>query len=146
MADHQQGARPGVQQVLHRGEHIGVQVVGRLVENQHVRFIQQNQHELQATLLTTRQVLDRSRQLRARKAQTLQHLRGGQFLTIGNVATLLAANHIRDAVVSNLVEFIELLGQGRNLHSLTVLDTAFGRLQITGHQGEQSGLTRAVHA
>ena len=146
VADHQQGARPGVQQIFHRGEHIGIQVVGRLVENQHVRFIQQNQHELQATLLTTRQVLDRGRQLCTGKAQTLQHLRGGQLLTIGNVATLLATNHIRDAVVSDLVELIELLSQGRNLHGFTVLDAALGRLQLTGDQGEQSRLTRAVHA
>ena len=33
VADHQQGTRPGVQQILHRGEHIGIQVVGRLVED-----------------------------------------------------------------------------------------------------------------
>ena len=68
VADHQQGARPGIQQILHGREHIGVQVVGGLVENQHVRLVQQNQHQLQATLLTTRKVLDGGGELSAGEA------------------------------------------------------------------------------
>jgi hypothetical protein len=42
--DNEQGARPGVEQVLHRNQHVGVEVVRWLVENQHVRLVQENEN------------------------------------------------------------------------------------------------------
>ena len=67
MRNHQQGTGPGIEQILHRRQHIGIQVVGRLVQNQHIRLVQENEHELQSSLLPTRQIFHRSRKLRARK-------------------------------------------------------------------------------
>ena len=40
VADDDQRARPRVEQILHDGEHIGVEVVAGLVHDEHVRLIQ----------------------------------------------------------------------------------------------------------
>ena len=51
MGDHDQRTGPGVQQVLHRGEHVGVHVVGGLVEHQHVGLLEQREQQVQPSLL-----------------------------------------------------------------------------------------------
>ena len=43
VTDDDEGAGPRVEQVFHRGEHVGVEVVGRLVEDQHVGLGEQDQ-------------------------------------------------------------------------------------------------------
>ena len=43
VAHHDERARPGVEQVFHHGEHVGVEVVARLVHDEHVRFVEQNE-------------------------------------------------------------------------------------------------------
>ena len=45
--DEQDRPRPGVEQVLEQHEHVGVEVVARLVEQQHVGLVEQDEHELQ---------------------------------------------------------------------------------------------------
>ena len=64
--DDDQGARPGVEQVLDGGEHVGVDVVGRLVEQQHVGLGEQDEHQLQPALLPAGEVADRRGELRGR--------------------------------------------------------------------------------
>ncbi len=81
--DDDQGAGPGVEQILERGEHVGVQVVGRLVEDQHVGLVQQDQQQLQPPALAAGEVLDRGGQLTGREAQPLQQLARGEFLGLG---------------------------------------------------------------
>lgn len=76
VAHHDQRAGPRIEQILHGGEHVGVQVVGRLVEDQHVGLCQQDQQQLQATLLSAGEVLDRCRQLGTGEAETFQQLPG----------------------------------------------------------------------
>src|SRR6218665_1011972 len=51
--DNNEGARPGVEQIFHCGEHICVNIVGRFIQNQHVRFSQQHEQELQPPSLST---------------------------------------------------------------------------------------------
>ena len=53
MGDHDQCSGPGVQHVLDLGEHFDIDVVGGLVEHQHVGFGQQSEHELQPPPLST---------------------------------------------------------------------------------------------
>ena len=49
-------ARPGVEQVLQRGERVGVEVVGRLVEQQHVRLAGEQPQHLQPAALAAGEV------------------------------------------------------------------------------------------
>ena len=58
VGDHQEGARPGVEEVLDRGEHVGVHVVGRLVEDEDVGLVEEDEEELEAALLAAGQILD----------------------------------------------------------------------------------------
>ena len=71
-----------VEQVLHRGEHVGVEVVRRLVEDQHVRLLEQDQQQLQPALLPAGEVLHRRRELRAREAHALEQLPGRELLRL----------------------------------------------------------------
>ena len=59
VGDHNQRARPSIEQVFHHGEHIGVQIVAGLVHDEHVRLVKQNQQQLHAALLTTGEIADR---------------------------------------------------------------------------------------
>jgi len=38
-----QRARPSIEQILHDGEHIGVQIVAGLVHDEHVRLVEQDE-------------------------------------------------------------------------------------------------------
>ena len=62
-------ARPAVEQVLHESEHVGIEVVARLVQNQDIRFLQNGQQQRQTALLTTRKILDTTPHLLLRKSE-----------------------------------------------------------------------------
>src|SRR5207342_3237632 len=51
VGDDDQRAGPAVEVVLDHGQRVDVEVVGRLVEKQHVRFVQQQPQELQPPAL-----------------------------------------------------------------------------------------------
>ena len=146
MRDHDEGARPGVEQIFHGHEHVGVEVVGGLIEDEHVGLVEQNQHELQAATLATREVLDRRRQLRTREAESLQQLPGRHLFAFGLVGRLLAAHHLAHAVIGHVIEFEELLRQHGHLDRLAAFYPSRGRRQRAGHQRKQCRLTGAVHA
>ena len=79
MADHDQRARPGVEQVLQRGQRVGVQVVGRLVQQQHVGLGHQQPEQLQPAPLAAGQVGDRGPLPAGAEAEPLGQLGGGQL-------------------------------------------------------------------
>src|SRR3954447_11252394 len=54
VADDDEGAGPPVEKVLERGERVDVEVVRRLVEQEHVRLAHQQAHQLQAPALAAR--------------------------------------------------------------------------------------------
>ena len=71
VGDDDQGARPGVEQVLGRGQHVGVDVVGGLVEQQHVRLGEQREHQLQAASLPAGEFADpRGQGLRSKPSRS----------------------------------------------------------------------------
>ena len=72
--DHQR-PRPRVEQVLQRGEGVGVQVVGRLVEEQHVRLARQQPEQLQPPPLPAGEVPDRGPQPTIGETEHLGQLR-----------------------------------------------------------------------
>ena len=72
MADHDQRAGPVVEEVLERPQRVEVEVVGGLVEQQHVGRLAQHEHQLQPAALAARQQPDRAptgRRCRTRSAR-----------------------------------------------------------------------------
>ena len=116
MAHDEERARPRVEQVLDGGEHVGVEVVRRLVEDEHVGLVEQDEQQLQATLLAAREVLDGSGELGAREAEALEQLPWRELLAAGDVAGALAADDGRDAFVLHVLQLVELLRQARDAH------------------------------
>ena len=82
MRDHDQGAGPAVEEVLEDVQGLDVEVVGRLVEQQHVRLVEQQPQQLEPAPLATGQVADPGGQLVAGEAEPLQH-RGRRDLAVG---------------------------------------------------------------
>ena len=76
---------------------------------EHVRLAQQDEQQLQPALLATRQILDRGRELSARETHPLQKLARCHLLAPGNIGAALAANHVTDPVVPDVLELEELL-------------------------------------
>ena len=72
VGDDDQRARPAVQVVLDDGQRVDVEVVGRLVEQQHVGLVEQDAQELQPAPLAAGQVGDPGGQLVAGEAEVLQ--------------------------------------------------------------------------
>ena len=72
VGDDDQRARPAVQVVLDHGQRVDVEVVGRLVEQQHVRLVEQQPQELQPAPLAAGQVGHPRGQLVAGEAEVLQ--------------------------------------------------------------------------
>ena len=79
VADDHERARPTVEQVLEAGEGVDVQVVGGLVQHQHVGLGHQEPGELQPSPLAAGELPDRGPLPRGREAEPLQHRRRGEL-------------------------------------------------------------------
>ena len=79
MGDHDQGAGPVVEEVLEHVQGLDVEVVGGLVEQQHVGLGEQQPEQLEAPPLATGQVADPRGQPVAGEAEPLQHRRRGDL-------------------------------------------------------------------
>ena len=77
--DDDQRAGPAVEVVLDDGQRVDVQVVGRLVEQQHVRFVEQQPQELQAATLPAGQFGQPRGELVAGEPEVLQQRVGGDL-------------------------------------------------------------------
>ena len=100
--DDDQRAGPGVEQVLGGGQHVGVDVVGGLVEEQHVGLGQQREHELQAPSLAAGEFADPRGQLAAAEAESLQQLGRGDLAALDLVAAGQPAEHVGDPVIGEV--------------------------------------------
>ena len=146
MADDDQRARPRVEQILHDGEHIGVEVVAGLVHDEHVRLIQQDQQQLHAALLSARQVADRRHQLRGFKAEPFHQLTGRDFLAVDDIAGLVAGQYFLDLVFAEFLQLVEPLRKHRELHGLADVDMPGCRRERAVDELEQRGFAGAVRA
>ena len=148
--DDDQRAGPRVEQVFDRREHVGVEVVGRLVENQHVRLIEQNEQQLQSALLPAREVFHRGRELRAREPHAFEHLPRRQVLRLRAAANGEARaqppDHHAHRLVQVLLEFVEALRQRRDLDGFAALHPPRGRFDRAGNEAQQRRLARTVDA
>ena len=143
MGDDQQRAGPPVEIVLDHGQRVDVQVVGRLVQQQHVGLGEQQPEELQPAALTTGQVVEPCRQSVAGEAEVLQQ-RGRARLTTARQPHLPAQplhrlqHPLRSAQLGHRLAEIADPHRGATPHPAAV------GLQVAGQQPEQAGLTRAV--
>ena len=145
MADHDQGAGPGVEVVLHHGEGVDVEVVGRLIEQQDVRLADQQPQQLQAAALATGQVADPGGQPLAGEAEVLQQAGRGHLLARGDLGdAAFAADQVQHPLAGG--QLSHGLGQVADVDGPTALDPAGVRRQVTGEQPQQGGLAGAVDA
>ena len=107
--DQKQRAGPAVQQILHHGQHIGVQIVSRLVEDEHVRLVQQDEHERQPPPLPARQIAHRLVEVGAREAQLFEQLRGRHLLAVEHRTAAVASDHLPNAVVARIGQAVKML-------------------------------------
>ena len=141
-----QRAGPAVQQVLDNREHVGIQVVARLVQDEHVGLVQNRQQQRQATALAARKIADAAPELLRRKAQTLAELLGRSLLAVDDVVLLIVAEHLADRVAHVGLELLELLRQHAKAHCLANLHAAARGFNLALDHVEQRRLTGAVLA
>ena len=144
--DDDQRARPGVEQVLGGGEHVGVDVVGGLVEQQHVGLGQQREHELQASSLAAGEFADPRGQLIAGEAESLQQLGGGDLAALDLDSRRAACPARRRSGRRRSRQLIALLIEHRQPDRLAALDAPGVRRDGAGDQSQQGGLPGAVGA
>ena len=128
VADDDERARPGVEQVLERGQGVDVEVVGRLVEQQHVGLAHQQPHELQPAPLAAGQVAHERARLVAAEAEAVAEQRGGDLLAAAQrraAADLL--ERLEHAQVAG--DLGRVLRQVREPHGRAALDRARRRLR-----------------
>ncbi|EOD69495.1 30S ribosomal protein S5 [Amycolatopsis vancoresmycina DSM 44592] len=141
---HHHRARPAVEEVLQLLERVDVQVVRRLVEQQHVRLGHQQPAQLQAPPLAAREVADRSPLAGLREAELLAQLRRRHLLLAEHHAPGHLLDRLQHAQVAGQV--VELLAQVRERDRLALDPAARRALDVTAEQLEQRRLARAVDA
>ena len=83
VGDHDERARPAVEEVLEDVEGLDVEVVGGLVEEQHVGLGEQQPQQLEAAALATGQVAEPRGEPVAGEPEPLEHRRGGDLAVRG---------------------------------------------------------------
>ena len=116
MRDHHERARPAVEHVLQRGQRVGVEVVGRLVEQQYVRLVHKQSHQSEPSSLPAGEVGDGRPGALPGEAQTLHELGGADLLATDLHRTLLALHGLDHSQVADLVELAEVLCQDAHPH------------------------------
>jgi len=146
VANHNQCARPPIQEVFHCSQDVGVEVVGRLVQDEHIRLAEEKSQELEPASLTTRQILDWSLKLRLREAELFNQLADSDFLFVNNKERLFAGNQAENALAVELIELADLLAKCGDVYSLTALNLPGCWLEASLDELQQRGLSSAVDA
>ena len=141
-----QRAGPAVEQILDNRQHVGIQVVAGLVQDEHVGFVQDCQQQRQATALAARKIADAAPELLRRKAQALAELLGRSLLAVDDVVLLIVAEHLADRVAHVGLELLELLRQHAKAHCLANLHAAARGFNLALDHVKQCGLAGAVLA
>ena len=144
VGDRQNGAGEPLEIILQNRERCDVQVVGRLVQQQHIGCRHQNGEQIQPPALTAGEPADGHGLQVSRKEEPLHHLVGGK----GPLVRLDFICNVVDEIVDPLVQIQlpALLGKMPDLHGSADGHAAAVRLQFPGDQVQQRGLSRAVVA
>ena len=146
MRDHHQGAGPTVQHVLDRSQGVGVQVVGRLVQQQHVRSLEQQPQELQPAAFAAGQLPDRRPGPFPAEAEPLQQLGGGQLLAADLRGPADRLGRLRGPHPLDRGELCQVLAEQTGLDGLAPPYPAGGGRQLAGEHPQQGGLAGPVRA
>ena len=144
MAHQQQRARELQQQLLEQVERLDVEVVGRLVQHQHVGRLGEEPGQQQPVPLAAGQRPHRRARPLRREEEVLQVAED----VLARAADLHEVGAVRDAVEHGRVR-IELLAQlveVRDLEAGALADAPAVRRELAEQQAEQGGLARAVGA
>ena len=137
MRDNDERARPRIEHVFERCQHIRVEIVRRFIEQQDVRFVKQDEQNLKPALLATRQVLHGGGKVGGAKAEALEQLTRREFIAARVVRRLEAPDHRTNPVVHDLVETLEALVEATKLDGLPRFHSTLGRLQRAVDQAQQ---------
>ena len=144
--DEDERTRPAVEQVLDDGEHIGIEVVARLVQNEDVGLLEDGEQEHEAAALAAREIADAAPKLLRGEAQALEELLGARLLAIDHVDALIARKHLANRVSFERLELIELLRKHAEAHRLANLHPARKRSELALDDIDEGRFARAVVA
>ncbi len=145
MADDHERPGPAVEQVLERRQRVDVEIVRRLVEQQHVRLGHHQAHQLQPPALAAREIRDERPLAVADEAEALAQLRGRQLASVAERDPRAhRLERLEHALPSD--ELLELLRERPETHGRAAPDLAARRLELAGEQPQQRRLARAVDA
>ena len=142
MCDDHQGPGPAVQEVLHHVEGLDVEVVGRLVQEQHVGLGEKNAQQLEAPAFTAGEVAEAGRESVTGEPEPLQQGRRRDLPVHGLRDSADRLDRVQDP--SLRIQIIELLGQVLERHRPTMLHAAGVRRQRAREQLQQGGLASTV--
>ena len=146
MGDDHEGAGEGVEDVLDGGQGVGVQVVGGLVEQEHIGLGHEQAQELEPAALPAADLPDPGPGALTGEAQALDEL-GRRHLLVPDDDPLPHHGHgLDDAQVRERVELVGGLGQGGHLDGLAAGDAALSGLLDAFEQAQQGGLAGTVDA
>src|SRR5690606_23035319 len=144
VADHQRHARELQQRILERTQRLHVEIVGRLVEQQHVAALQQRLGQVQTAALTAGERADQLLLVRALEVETADV--GARLdLDTVDVEDVRAAGDLLEHRVVALQRRAALVDIGQ-LHGGAEDDLAGVRLLLAGDHLEQRRLAGAVGA
>ena len=146
MAHQNERARPRVKEVLQHGEHVRVEVVSGLVQDEHVGLAEKDAQYRQAPPLAAGQVLYERRELPALEAQALQQLLRALRLAVHHVVLLERGQKLLHAPVVLLAQLVQVLRKDAELHGLADLHVAGARQHAARHHLQERGLAGAVLA
>ena len=143
MADHDQRAGPRVQVVLDHRQGVDVQVVGRLVEQQHVGFGQQQSQELQPASFATRQVIQPGRQPVLGEAEVFEQRARARLSAAGERGDAALLLHDLQHPLGP-GELADVLAQMPDLQGPAAFDAPGVRGQLAHQQPQQGRLAGAI--
>ena len=143
MADHNQTALEIVKKFFQHAQGLNIEIVGRLIQDQHIRLVDQRTQEIKAAAFTTAQAADAAILHVARKEKPLQHL--GSF----DLVAIFGADQRRFVLdkfdqAHTLVKIGGVLVVIGQLHRVAPTNCAFVWCLFVGQQVEQRAFARAI--
>ena len=144
MGNHDGAAGERQQRFFQRPQGFHVQIVGGLIEQQHVGALLEQLGQVQAVALAPGQVADPLLLVAALEVEAAQVGAAGH-LVVADAQNVVAVGHLfPDGLVG--VQVLAALVHVGQVHGVAHLDVAGVRRFLTGEHTEQGGLTRAVGA
>ena len=142
--DDEQRAGPAVEEVLERGECLDVEVVGRLVEQQHVGLVHEQAGQLQPPSLAAGEVTHPGLLARPGEPEPLGELARRELLAAQPHHRAHVLDGLDDPPVGPRLELADLLRQHRQAHGHPDLALARRERHLAGQRPQQRRLAGAV--